>query len=71
MNVQPPATAVAATLSGAAAMIAVAPVSDIGFILQAVGAGGREREVPVPLGRGPTPPRIPQGQPGSQQRSMP
>ena len=28
-----------ATLSGAAAMIAVAPVPDIGFILQAVGVG--------------------------------
>ena len=39
MNLQPPATALAATLSGAAAMIAVAPVPDIGFILQAVGVG--------------------------------
>jgi hypothetical protein len=39
MNLQPPATALAATLSGAAAMIAVAPVPDIGFILQAVGLG--------------------------------
>jgi hypothetical protein len=39
MNLQPPATALAATISGAAAMIAVAPVPDIGFILQAVGVG--------------------------------
>jgi len=39
MNLQPPATALAATLSGAAAMIAVAPVPDIGFIQQAVGVG--------------------------------
>jgi hypothetical protein len=39
MNLQPPATALAATLSGATVMIAVAPVPDIGFILQAVGVG--------------------------------
>ena len=39
MNLQPPATALAAMLSGATVMIAVAPVPDIGFILQAVGVG--------------------------------
>jgi len=39
MNLQPPATALAATLSGAMVMIAVAPVPDVGFILQAVGVG--------------------------------
>jgi hypothetical protein len=39
MNPQPPATALAATLSGALAMIVVALVPDIGFILQAVGVG--------------------------------
>ena len=39
MNLQPAATALAATLSGVAAMIALAPVPDMSFILQAVGVG--------------------------------
>lgn len=39
MNLQPHATALAALVSGAPAMVAVAPIPDVGFILQAAGVG--------------------------------
>lgn len=39
MNPQPHATALAAVLSGTLAMVAVAPIPDVGFVLQAVGLG--------------------------------
>jgi hypothetical protein len=39
MNLQPHVSALAAVLSGALTMVAVGPVPDLGFVLQAIGVG--------------------------------